>query len=84
MENNSSDIFARKQKELTIEKKRWNYYAMFEIKNGKIICENNHYSIDDLCKTKQCSTGGACQPICILNGTTFWSKMRQVSFQTDI
>ena len=83
MENNSSDIFARKQKELTIEKKRWNYYAMFEIKNGKIICDNNHYSIDDLCKTKQCFSG-ACYPICILNGTTFWSKMRQVSFQTDI
>ena len=32
------------------KKKRHNFYNMVEIRNGRLICQNESYSLDDVCR----------------------------------
>ena len=42
------NIFERKKQTL---KKRWNLFAEIEIKDEKLICQKENYTIDELCAT---------------------------------
>ena len=46
MEPNKT-IFDSKWNERTAKKKRWNFFAEVEVKDGKLICQNVNYTIDD-------------------------------------
>ena len=43
------NIFDNNQRAQLGKKKRWNFYAELDIKNGKLICQNETYYIDDVC-----------------------------------
>ena len=48
MERNKN-IFDSKQNEGTAKKKRWNFFAEVEIKDGNLTCQNRNYTFDEIC-----------------------------------
>ena len=47
--DSNKNIFERRPSEKIRKKKRWNFYGEIEMRNGKLICQNANYSIDDVC-----------------------------------